>query len=127
MAPEPLLRPETWSARHDRRVDAEQDTRWYAVRSLFQSSGEAVSSYEERITLWEAASADEALQRAAAEAEEYAEFAGTTYLADFGQVYPLADAPPRDGAEVFALTRDSALAADAYVDRFFTTGHERPL
>ena len=108
-------------------MDAEQDTRWYAVRSLFQSPGEAVSSYEERITLWEASSADEARSRAEAEAEEYAEFAGTTYLAAFGQAYHLADAPPRDGAEVFALTRDSALAADAYVDRFFATGGEREL
>ncbi len=108
-------------------MEPEQDDRWYAVRSLFRLAGEGENAYEERITVWQAVSLDEALERAAAEAAEYAEFAGTTYLADFGQVDPLADAPPRDGAEVFALTRDSALAADAYVDRFFTTGHERPL
>jgi hypothetical protein len=127
MASEPPRRPDSWSARHDRRVEPEQDDRWYAVRSLFQVPGEAEHAYEERITLWRAGTADDALSRSEAEAEEYAEFAGATYLDGFAQVYPLADAPPRDGAEVFALTRDSALPASAYVDRFFATGLERPL
>ena len=108
-------------------MEPEQDNRWYAVRSLFRSPGDAETAYEERITLWQAASSDEARSRAEAEAEEYAEFAGVAYLSGFGQVYPLADAPPRDGAEVFALTRDSDLGAAAYVDRFFTTGQEREL
>jgi len=111
--------------RHDRRVEPEQDDRWYAVRSLFRLADERDSAYEERITLWQAGSADEALERAAAEAAEYAEFAGATYLAEFGQTYHLADAPPRDGAEVFSLVRDSALPPQPYVDRFFATGQER--
>ncbi len=114
-----------WSTRHDRRVDPEQDDRWYAVRSLFRIAGEAESAYEERITLWQAGSADEALDRAAAEAAEYAEFMGATYLADVGQAYHLADAPPRDGAEVFSLVRDSALPPKPYVERHFSTGQER--
>jgi len=125
MASERPLRPVTWSARHDRRVDAEQDTRWYAVRSLFRIAGEPESAYEERITLWRADSPEGAFDRAEAEAVEYAEFMGATYLADFGQSYHLADAPPRDGAEVFSLVRDSALPPNAYVDRFFVTGQER--
>jgi hypothetical protein len=109
-------------------VEPEQDNdRWYAVRSLFRSAGEPESAYEERITLWQAASPDEARSRAESEAEEYAEFAGAAHLAGFAQVYPIADAPPRNGAEIFALTRDSDLGADAYVDRFFTTGRERDL
>jgi hypothetical protein len=126
MAPAPtapvgrLTRP-----RHDLRVEPDQDDRWYAVRSLFRLTGEGESAYEERITLWKAATLDEALETAAAEAAEYAEFAGTTYVAEFGQAYHLADAPPRHGAEVFSLVRDSALPAKPYVDRFFATGQER--
>ena len=106
-------------------MDAEPDDRWYAVRSLFRIAGEPESAYEERITLWQASSSDEALEKAGAEAEEYADFAGTTYLADFGQVYHLADTPPREGAEVFSLIRDSALPPKPYIDRFFSTGQER--
>lgn len=106
-------------------MEPDQDDRWYAVRSLFRFSSEEGGSYEERITLWTADSLDGALAKAETEAQEYAEFAGATYLADFGQGYPLADAPPRDGAEVFSLIRDSALPAAAYVDRFFSTGQER--
>ena len=106
-------------------MEPEQDDRWYAVRSLFRFSSEEDDSYEERITLWTAGSLDDALAKAEIEAREYAEFAGVTYLADFGQAYHLADAPPRDGAEVFSLIRDSALPAKAYVDRFFSTGQER--
>jgi hypothetical protein len=106
-------------------VDAEDDNRWYAVRSVFRSPGEAESAYEERITLWQAGSLEQALEKAGAEAEEYAEFIGATYLSDFGQAYHLADAPPRDGAEVFSLIRDSALPPKPYIDRFFSTGQER--
>jgi hypothetical protein len=100
--------------------------RWYAVRSLFQSTEGNESAYEERITLWQAPDLDEALARAGAEAAEYAEFADVIQLTGVTQVYPLADAPPRDGAEVFALTRSSALAPAAYVAQFFETGRERP-
>jgi hypothetical protein len=105
--------------------DQEQDDRWYAVRSLFRFASEEGDSYEERITLWVAASFDAALEKAGTEAREYAEFAGAAYLGDFGQAYHLADAPPRDGSEVFSLIRDSALPPKAYVDRFFSTGQER--
>jgi hypothetical protein len=106
-------------------VDPEQDNRWYAVRSLFHDPEGTESAYEERITLWQADDVDAALARADAEAAEYAEFAGVTHLTGFGQAYPLADAPPRDGAEVFSLTRSSALPPKVYVRQFFDTGHER--
>jgi hypothetical protein len=105
-------------------VDDDDDSRWYAVRSLFQTPGDE-SAYEERITLWRAADLDEAVSRAAGEAAEYAEFAGSSHLAGFRQVYEVADAPPRDGAEVFSLVRDSPLEPGAYVERFFDTGTER--
>lgn len=105
-------------------MDVDEEERWYAVRSVFQLPSEGDNSYEERVTLWVAASLEEALTKAEAEAEEYAEFADATHLADFGQAYRLADGPPRDGAEVFSLIRDSPLAPRPYLDRFFSTGTE---
>jgi hypothetical protein len=106
-------------------VEPDEHDRWYAVRCLFQGTDGGEASYEERITLWRAASLEDALSRAAAEAVEYAEFAGLTYVTGFDQSYPLADAPPRDGAEVFSLIRGSSLPPTAYIDRFLATGEER--
>jgi len=106
-------------------VEPEQDNRWFAVRSLFSEPDGPENAYEERITLWQAADLDDALARAAAEAAEYAEFAGLDHLREFAQTYPLADAPPRDGVEVFSLTRSSALPPGPYVAQFFDTGRER--
>jgi hypothetical protein len=105
-------------------VDPDDDTRWYAVRSLFRTPGDE-SAYEERITLWRAGALEEAAEKASTEAAAYAEFAGSSHVADFRQVYEIADVPPRDGAEVFSLIRDSPLDPDDYVERFFETGTER--
>jgi hypothetical protein len=82
--------------------------------------------YEERITLWLAASAEEAIERAEVEALEYAgsiEESPGTYLG-IAQSYRLVDAPA-DGAEVFSLMRSSTLEPGEYVDAFFDTGTER--
>jgi hypothetical protein len=106
-------------------VNGEEELRWYAVRCLFQGTDDGETSYEERITLWRAASLADAIARAEGEAVEYAEFAGLTHVTGFDQCYPLADAPPRDGAEVFALTRSSTLPPRRYVEQFFDTGRER--
>jgi len=116
-------------------MDAEEETNWYAVRSVFRAQATAEfapadladgeSSYEERITLWQAATFDEAIDLAEAEAVEYAEFMGVEYLADFGQAYAVADVPPRNGTEIFSLTRYSPLDAEPYLEQFFETGRER--
>ena len=116
-------------------MDADDETRWYAVRSLFRGQTtaefappdleEGESAYEERITLWQATSFDDAIDLAEAEAIEYAEFMGVEYLADFGQAYDLADLPPRNGTEVFSLTRYSPLPPEPYIAHFFETGRER--
>jgi len=82
--------------------------------------------YEERITLWLAASAEEAIERAEVEAIEYAgaiEESPDTYLG-IAQSYRLADTPG-DGAEAFSLMRSSVLETDEYLDAFFDTGTER--
>jgi hypothetical protein len=81
------------------------------------------SAYEERITLWRAFAADEAIARAEEEAQEYAETVGDEYLG-FAQSYHLSDSPG-DGAEVFSLFRDSSLEPGDYLDHFFDSGEER--
>ena len=116
-------------------MSAPDGDRWYAVRSVFRTTSSAAfplpdaaegeSAYEERITLWHVGSFDAALERAEAEALQYAAFTGAEYLTEFGQAYRLSDVPPRDGTEVFSLIRYSELAADDYVERFFDTGRER--
>lgn len=99
---------------------------WYAVRTVvrFPTEQGHESAYEERITLWRAASFEEAVERAEAEAEDYADgLDGETV--GLSQAYHLAAGDSvGDGDEVFSLIRMSALHADDYVDRFFDTGEE---
>ena len=112
-----------------RRVDETQpmDEPWYGVRTVFEHPDEDPSSgerwYEERITLWRAASADEALERAEAEAGGYAERHGCE---DTGvvQVFHIAGAEVGAGTEVFSLIRSSRLGPDQYLDAHFDTGTE---
>ena len=101
---------------------------WFSVRCVFASGWPAagdVPAYEERMTLWRAASLDDAIERAEEEAREYAstikESPGT-YLG-LAQAYMLAD-EPGDGAEIFSLVRRSKLPHDEYLDAFFDTGDE---
>lgn len=102
---------------------------WYSVRCVlrFRDSshdGRSDGLYEERITLWRAASFDDAIVLAEAEVREYAQNldADSTGLA---QSYQLADDPADQGAEVFSLVRDSALPVEDDLDRHFDTGTER--
>ena len=109
-----------------------RDSGWYSVRCVFRAqtstswgpsdlaAGE--SAYEERITLWRAESADGAIERAEAEAHEYASRLEAEYLG-IAQSFRLED-EPGEGAEVFSLIRRSTLAGDPYLDTFFDTGDE---
>jgi hypothetical protein len=107
---------------------------WFAVRCVFRTGWPEPAphsppghDYEERITLWRASSADEAIAKAEAEAETYAstideapgEFLG------LAQSYELFDRPDVDGAEAFSLIRRSFLDPDDYLTAFFDTGDER--
>jgi hypothetical protein len=100
-----------------------QDTGgWFGVRCVFRWSGP--STYEERVTLWEADSLDDAIAKAESEARAYAERLNSEFL-DIAQAYWIgADRPPA-GAEVFSLMRDSTLESDDYLDAFYDTGRER--
>ena len=101
---------------------------WYAVRCIFAVGWPpeaAGKTYEERITLWQARSIDEAIERAETEASEYAseiEESPSHYLG-MAQAFQLVE-PPADGAEVFSLLRDSQLGPDEYLTTYFDTGDE---
>lgn len=103
---------------------------WYAVRCVFRSAWAESSEglppdehlYEERITLWQASSLEEAIALAEAEANEYAD-EEDEYL-DLAQAFKLFD-DPVSGGEVFSLMRSSRLDPDTYLDTFFDTGLER--
>lgn len=103
-------------------------SQWYAVRCVFRTAwmGEGPSPneqlYEERVTLWQASSLEEAIALAEDEAEEYA--GDEDEYLEIAQAYQLYDEPGH-GAEVFSLMRASHLQPDAYLDAFFDTGKER--
>ncbi len=104
---------------------SEELPHWYAVRCVFRFdvAGDQESSYEERITLWQAADADEAIERAEADAVHYATETAETpgeYLG-LAQAYWLFDVPG-DGAEIFSMFRESPLDADAYLSAYFDDG-----
>ncbi|MFC1438949.1 hypothetical protein ABUW04_11815 [Streptacidiphilus sp. N1-10] len=104
--------------------DLAEEKSWYAVRCVFHWDAWEGTPYEERLTLWQAASMDEAIARAESEARTYAGEWGHRYL-ELAQCYRLATAGrPGDGAEVFSLLRDSLLGEEAYLDHFFDTGQE---
>ena len=91
---------------------------WFAVRCIFAFD----SAYEERITIWQGASADDAIALAEAEAREYVNDTAWRYLG-FAQSYAMFDQPVA-GAEIFSLIRSSDLAEEDYLDAFFDTGAE---
>ena len=91
---------------------------WFSVRCIF---GLAESMYEERITIWQAESADQAIEFAEVDAEESAKGIGR-YLG-LAQSFDMF-AEPDVGAEIFSLIRTSDLDDEEYLARFFNTGSE---
>jgi hypothetical protein len=98
---------------------------WFAVRCVFRH-GSALADeprlYEERVTLWRAGSAEEAIAAAEEEARSYCDDLDAEYLG-LAQSYALSDVPG-NGVEVFSLMRKSVLDVQAYLDAFFDTGTE---
>ena len=95
---------------------------WFSVRCILRVDS-AQPLFEERITIWQADSAEGAIARAEKEVREYASTLGMRFLG-LAQSYELPD-PPTDGVEVFSLVRESDLPDEAYLDSFFDTGTER--
>jgi hypothetical protein len=75
------------------------------------------------IVSFRAASADEAIALAEAEAAEYAADNAWQYLR-FAQCFHIFDRELASGTEVFSLLRDSDLSPTDYIDRYFDTGSE---
>ncbi|MEU4624889.1 hypothetical protein AB0G04_33570 [Actinoplanes sp. NPDC023801] len=96
---------------------------WFSVRCVFRLDAEDPATYEERVTVWKAASFAEAVALAEADAVDYATDVDGEYLG-LAQAYAMADELGH-GAEVFSLLRDSSLEPDDYMDAFFDTGSER--
>ena len=104
---------------------------WYSVRFVFvhtPADPRELTTYEERITVWLARSVEEAFKRAEIEAKAYVQTLDPQRWAlhevGLEQSY-LHVGDLGDGSEVFSLMRDSELSADAYLNAFFDTGHER--
>jgi hypothetical protein len=95
---------------------------WFAVRCVVHHSDLGV--YEERVTLWQAASFDEAIGLAEDDARNYAQDLDSASYAGLAQAYELYD-PPGHGAEIYSLMRKSALPPAEYLTAFFDTGSER--
>ena len=91
---------------------------WYSVRCVF-AIGDGM--FGERITVWQAASDDEAIALAETEATEYADGVGR-YLG-LAQSFEMSD-EPQAGAEIYSLIRASGLTEDEYLTAFFDTGSE---
>lgn len=99
---------------------------WYSARCIFRHrlAVDRPSTYEERIILIRAESFEHATQRAEEYAHAYANsIEGVEYL-KFVDVYHLFDDSVGDGSELFSSLRDSDLAPDSYLSRFFDTGSE---
>lgn len=110
----------------------DNEVEWFSVRCVFRATankpwgphdleGEE-SAYEERITLWRAKSAEDAIRLAEVEARTYEAQIEVEYLG-LAQSYRIAD-PIEQGGEVFSMIRKSDLAPSDYLDRFFDTGTE---
>ncbi len=99
----------------------------FSVRCIFRwdtrPDQKAKYLYEERITLWQASSLEQALNLAEKEASTYG--SGDMEYLGFLQAFALFDLIPASSIEVFSLLRESDLEPKQYLDAFFDTGHER--
>lgn len=107
---------------------ATDSLRWFAVRSVYQSPSPADDSverysYEERLVLFRAESAADAIRQAEAEAAVYTK-TGPSHSLGYFETYDIED-EIGPGAEVFSLIRDSSLEDEEYLGRHFDTGLER--
>jgi hypothetical protein len=100
---------------------------WYGARCIFQHQNLQAKVpggfvYEERLILVFAASEEEAIEKAEAEAAEYAG-SDSTYLG-YVDVFHVYETQIGEGTEVFSLMRSSNLMPEEYLNRFFDSGAE---
>jgi hypothetical protein len=116
------LSEEQESGEPEEGTEPEGEPGWFGVRCVFRWA--QPPTYEERITLWEAESLDDAIAMAETEAAAYARRLDSEYL-EIAQAYWIGPSRPAHGSEAFSLMRDSELEPDEYLDTFFDTGQER--
>jgi hypothetical protein len=102
---------------------ADHESEWFSVRCLFRAGSNKAwgphdlkrgeSAYEERITLWQAESADEAIRLAENDARTYEAQIEVEYLG-LAQSYRIPN-PVDHGGEVFSLVRRSTLLPTDYI------------
>lgn len=102
---------------------------WFAVRCVFiHKRSRRVTTYEERITIWRAKSADTAIRLAEREARAYARSLSWDGVScrhlGFAESYETSLRRLTDGDEVFSLLRDSRMDSGRFLDRHFDTGRE---
>lgn len=99
----------------------------FSVRCIFKWSARPDQKlkhlYEERITLWQAVSLEQAIEFAEKEAAEYSdescEFLGLS------QGYAMFESVQKHGVEIFSLLRESDFEPELYLRSFFASGSER--
>jgi hypothetical protein len=103
---------------------------WYGVRTIYEHpdlppDDPTCTTYEERIVIFKAESAEDAIRQGEVEAKDYVKGLGDTTYLGFAQSYHTFEARMKAGAEVYSLMRESGLAPEDYIDRFFDCGTER--
>lgn len=97
---------------------------WFSVRSHYRFIGEfGQNIYEERVVLFQAEGADDAIRQAESEAADYCDGPVCDVLPMFQSFRLFDDVGPQ--GEVYSLMRESELDPEPYIDQFFDTGTER--
>ena len=95
---------------------------WYAAKTVYKNGyvldGVRQACFEERVVLFRAASFEDAIAKAEAEAKEYAAGCERTVYLGFMDVYWLFEKTVGDKTEVFSLMRDSDLSQEEYLARY---------
>ncbi|MER8073059.1 helix-turn-helix domain-containing protein [Streptomyces sp. NPDC094034] len=104
-------------------ADQSKNLKWFGARTVYYHND--LKTYEERVTMVQAGTFQNAVEQATDEAREYCEIVENADYLDFVQVYEMTMDKPESGSEVFSLMRDSDLGAQDYLSSFFDTGRER--
>ncbi|MCL2641536.1 MAG: DUF4288 domain-containing protein [Phycisphaerales bacterium] len=103
---------------------------WYGAKTLYEHIGLAGPKskkkvYEERVVVFRAKSAEEAIDLAEEEAREYAAgLKGVRYL-NYVMVYIMSETVIRPGMEVYSLMRQMDLKPRAFMGRYHDAKSER--
>lgn len=95
---------------------------WYAVKCVYYDS--INSLYEDRVTLYRAKTADEAMDKAEIEAREICEALDGYEFTGYIETFHLFDEEFKDGVELYSTLRKSKLSKKQYIKKYIRTGNE---